>query len=95
MKKITLSILTIALAVTAIAQKLDRSIKPKPGPAPTISLGKTESFTLANGLKVFVVENHRLPTISCSIQFDVKPELQGDMAGYREMMFERLRQCWL
>lgn len=90
MKKITLSILTIALAVTAIAQKLDRSIKPKPGPAPTISLGKTESFTLANGLKVFVVENHRLPTISCSIQFDVKPELQGEMVGYREMMSELL-----
>ncbi len=89
MKKITLSILTIALAATSWAQ-VDRSIKPKPGPAPEIKLGKTESFTLPNGMRVFVVENHKLPTISCSIQFDIKPELQGDMAGYRDMMSELL-----
>ena len=91
MKKITLSILSIALlGTTAWAQVLDRSIKPKPGPAPEIKLGKTESFTLVNGLQVFVVENHKLPTIDCDIEFEIKPELQGDMAGYREMMSELL-----
>ena len=90
MKKITLSILAVTLFSAAFAQKLDRSIKPKPGPAPEIKLGQSESFTLANGMKVFVVENHKLPTISCSIQFDIKPELQGDMTGYREMMSELL-----
>ena len=91
MKKITLSIFTVALvATTGWAQSLDRSIKPKPGPAPEIKLGKTESFTLDNGLKVFVVENHKLPVISCSIQFDVKPELEGDMAGGMDMMSELL-----
>ncbi len=90
MRKITLTIVTIALCSAAWAQKLDRSIKPKPGPAPEIKLGKSESFTLANGLKVFVVENHKLPVISCSIQLDIKPELEGDMAGYRDMMSELL-----
>ena len=90
MKKTTLFIITIALATAAWAQPLDRSIKPKPGPAPEIKLGKTESFTLANGMKVFVVENHKLPTFACHIELDIKPELQGDMAGYREMMSELL-----
>ena len=90
MKKITLSILALALVASAWAQTLDRSVKPKPGPAPEIKLGKTESFTLPNGMQVFVVENHKLPTIECNIEFDIKPELQGDMAGYREMMSELL-----
>ena len=90
MKKITLSIFTIMLAAVSLAQPLDRSIRPMPGPAPEVKLGKTESFTLPNGLKVFVVENHKLPTIACNIQLDVKPELEGDMAGYRDMMSELL-----
>src|SRR5690606_27113192 len=90
MKKLTLSILTVAFALNAHAQTLDRSVRPKPGPAPEIKLGKTESFTLPNGLKVFVVENHKLPTIAASIQLDIQPQLEGDMTGYREMMSELL-----
>lgn len=90
MKKITLSIVAVALGLTTWGQTLDRSIKPKPGPAPEIKMGKTESFTLPNGLKVYVVENHKLPVIALSIQFDVRPELEGDMAGYRDMMSELL-----
>ncbi len=90
MKKITLSICTMALAMSVGAQKLDRSVRPKPGPAPEITLGKTENFTLPNGMRVFVVENHKLPTISVSIQLDIKPELEGNAAGYRDMMSELL-----
>ena len=90
MKTIILTILTISVAGLSWAQTLDRSVRPKPGPAPEIKLGKTESFTLPNGMKVFVVENHKLPTIAASIQLDIKPELEGDMIGYREMMSELL-----
>jgi predicted Zn-dependent peptidase len=90
MKRITLSIFAFAVSLSVQAQKVDRSIRPVPGPAPEISLGKTESFTLPNGMKVFVVENHKLPTIECSIELDIKPELQGNMAGYQDMMSELL-----
>jgi len=90
MKQLTLSILALSIATLSIGQSLDRSIKPKPGPAPEIKLGKTESFTLPNGLRVFVVENHKLPTIAASIQLDIQPELEGDMIGYRDMMSELL-----
>jgi zinc protease len=90
MKKIVLSIIAIAVTASSFAQAVNRSIRPQPGPAPEISLGKSESFTLSNGMKVFVVENHKLPTIECGIQFDIKPELEGDMTGYRDMMSELL-----
>jgi zinc protease len=90
MKKITLSILTLALATSAWAQPLDRSIKPKAGPAPEVKLGKTESFTLPNGLKVFIVENHKLPLVTISTQLHIQQELQGNMAGYTDVVGELL-----
>lgn len=90
MKKLTLSILSVAVALSASAQKLDRSIRPKPGPAPEVKLGEPQSFTLPNGLKVFVVEKHKLPVVSISIQLDINPALEGNKTGYRQMMSELL-----
>ncbi len=90
MRKITLSILAVTWSICAVAQTLDRSVRPNPGPAPEVQLGDPATFTLPNGLKVFVVENHKLPVVSYSIQLDIKPALEGDMAGYREMMSELL-----
>lgn len=90
MKKITFSILALALTAGSWAQTLDRSQRPKPGPAPEIKLGKTETFTLPNGLKVFVVENHKMPTVSISIQLDIRQELQGSMTGYSDFVGELL-----
>lgn len=88
MKKNTLTIICLLAALSSQAQPLDRSIRPKAGPAPEIKLGKIDRFELPNGLKVFVVENHKLPTVACNIQFDIKPELEGNMAGYQDMMSE-------
>lgn len=90
MKKITLSLLVLALSSGSWAQKLDRSQRPKPAPAPEVKLGKIETFTLPNGLKVFVVENHKLPTVSMSIQLDIRQELQGSMVGYSDFVGELL-----
>ena len=91
MKKI-LSILSVALIFTTAtyAQKLDRSKRPGPGAAPEIKLGTTESFTLENGLKVFVVENHKLPKVSFSLSLDVDPVMENDMVGYTSITGELL-----
>ncbi len=87
MKKIFFSILALSsIAVSLPAQSLDRSVRPKPGPAPEIKLGNAESFTLANGLKVFVVENHKNPVVSYSIQLDIRPEVEGNKAGVSGMV---------
>ncbi|MDB9964395.1 insulinase family protein [Vicingaceae bacterium] len=80
MKKIYINIVMLLLCSTVKAQ-VDRSKMPEPGPAPKIELGETQSFTLENGLKVFVVENHKLPKVSFSLQFDIDPILEGDKAG--------------
>ena len=82
MKKIVSIICALTLVTGMFAQKLDRSKRPAAGPAPEIKLGKIESFTLENGLKVFVVENHKLPKVSYSLTLDVDPVVEGEMAGY-------------
>lgn len=84
MKKIVLIILAASFGISVSAQKIDRSKRPTAAAAPEIKLGKTESFTLPNGLKVFVVENHKLPKVSYSLSLDIDPVSEGDMAGYIE-----------
>ncbi len=44
-----------------------RKTKPAAGPAPTIHLPVPTEFTLANGLKVLLVEDHALPVLSASL----------------------------
>ena len=78
MKKI-LFLLNIIICATIVAQ--DRSIVPQAGPAPEIQIGSIASFEMQNGLKVFVVENHKLPKVSMSLQFKYHPELEGNAVG--------------
>ncbi|MEM0542563.1 pitrilysin family protein [Flavobacterium sp. j3] len=59
--------------------------QPKPGPAPTIKIGKPQSFKLANGLTVLVVENHKLPRVSFSLSIDNLPYVEGDKKGVADM----------
>ena len=59
--------------------------QPKPGVAPTIKIGKPLTFELKNGLKVMVVENHKLPRVSFSLTLDNDPYTQGDKKGVAEM----------
>lgn len=63
------------------AASLDRSIRPKAAAAPAIKLGQIQSFELPNGLKVFLVENHKAPTVAYSIVLNIHPALEGDIAG--------------
>lgn len=62
----------------------DRS-QPKPGPAPTVNIGKPQRFTLLNGLKVMVVENSKLPRVSFSLQIDNTPYSEGAKKGIDDL----------
>jgi predicted Zn-dependent peptidase len=65
------------------AQKvIDRTTAPVPSAARTPEIASYESFTLKNGLKVFVVENHKLPRITMRLILDRDPIVEGDKAGY-------------
>src|SRR5690606_15703444 len=61
--------------------QIDRSIQPTPGPAPTINIEKPYTFTLDNGLKVLVVENHKLPKVSMNLTIDNSPIVEGEKSG--------------
>ncbi len=65
--------------------QIDRSKQPKPGPAPEINLKEPARFELNNGLKVMVVENHKLPRVSMQLSIDNPPILQGDKAGVSDL----------
>jgi predicted Zn-dependent peptidase len=81
MKKIAIAfVLTLLVAVGSFAQ-VDRSKLPPSGPAPEIKIGEAETFTLANGLKVFVVKNDKLPRVSFTLVLERDPIMEGDKAG--------------
>lgn len=83
MKNILLLIL--AMATTVSYAQIDRSKQPEPGPAPEINLKDPQSFELKNGLKVMVVENHKLPRVSIQLMIDNPPILEEDKAGVSSM----------
>jgi predicted Zn-dependent peptidase len=75
------TLLFTLFCVFAVQAQVDRTIMPTPGPAPEINLGEPETFNLNNGLKVLVVENHKLPRVSIQLSIDNPPILEGDKAG--------------
>jgi zinc protease len=87
MKNKVIALAVLFLATTGLqAQQIDRSTQPKAGPAPEINLGKPETFTLKNGLKVLVVENHKLPRVSMTLTMDNPPYAQGEKTGVASIM---------
>ncbi len=85
MKKILSYIVALLLIANfAQAQQIDRSKAPKPGKAPKIELQKPANFTLPNGLRVYVVQNNKLPRVAFSLILERDPILEGEKAGYIE-----------
>lgn len=62
-----------------------RSTAPTAGPARNIELGDYSSFDMDNGLKVIVVENHKLPRVSYQLSLNNDALVEGEMAGYVSM----------
>ncbi|MDX1277601.1 pitrilysin family protein [Oceanihabitans sediminis] len=86
MKTKIFTVLTLFLMSLGLQAQVDRSKQPKPGPAPKIALEVPGEFTLPNGLKVLVVENHKLPRVSYSLTIDNKPVREGDIAGVSSLL---------
>lgn len=62
-----------------------RKQAPAPGPAPEIQIGDYEQYQLDNGLKVIVVENHKIPQVSFQVFVDAPEIVEGSEAGYRDL----------
>jgi zinc protease len=78
MKKSIIILSSLFLTITMQAQ--DRT-QPKPGPSPKINIKKPETFSLPNGLKVLIVENHKLPRVSFNLTIDNAPFAEGNKKG--------------
>lgn len=72
------------IGMTATAQ-IDRSQIPESGPSPEIKLKTPYTFQLKNGLKVLVVEDHKLPTVDISLTLDNPPVFEGNKAGVQAL----------
>ena len=82
MKKSILILSSLFLTIIMQGQIIPQ---PKLGVAPTVQIGKPLTFELKNGLKVMVVENHKLPRVSFSLTLDNDPYTQGNKKGVAEM----------
>lgn len=92
MKKLFIIAAVSLLAQGISAQTIDRSQKPKPGPAPVITIGDPVIYKLANGITVLVVENHKLPKVTASYSIDAGPITEGAKAGVVSLMGSMLNE---
>ncbi|NDP28526.1 MAG: insulinase family protein [Flavobacterium sp.] len=59
--------------------------QPKPGKAPVVNIKKPQAFVLANGLKVMIVEDHKLPRVTYNLTLDNAPFAEGSKKGVDEL----------
>ena len=77
----SLVLLFTLMSSWSLMAQIDRSVQPQPKAAPKIQLEDPQTFTLSNGLKVLVVENHKLPRVRVQLLLDNPPVLEGEKAG--------------
>lgn len=68
-----------------------RARAPEAGPAPAFNLGEYEEVALDNGLKVIIVENHKLPVVSYQLFVDKGLVYEGDKTGVASIAGQMLR----
>ena len=59
--------------------------QPKPGNSPVVNIKKPQTFVLENGMKVLIVENHKLPRVSFNLTLDNAPFTEGNKKGVDEL----------
>jgi predicted Zn-dependent peptidase len=92
MKKNLFVALTLLLTIVCLSPaQIDRSKVPGPGPAPAVAFPDYDLVTTANGMRVIIVKNSELPTISIRMLIDRKPVLEKEYAGCLDVAGQLLR----
>lgn len=81
MKKIYIYAASLAFTLSALQIQAQDRKQPVAGPAPAVQISQPTSFTLKNGMKVLVVQNHKLPRISYTLTIDNPLVYEGAKAG--------------
>lgn len=85
-------IFLLGLLPLGLMAQVDRSKAPQPSDAPQIKIGTPATSTLPNGLKVFVVQNTKLPRVSATLSFNQDGIIEGDKTGLTTMAGALLRR---
>lgn len=93
MKTLLPTLMTAAVLLTVggagseagAADKLDRNVKPTPGPTPPVVTPRIEKSTLKNGLTVWVVQRHELPVVNASLLIRSGSSVDGAHPGIAAM----------
>lgn len=81
-----------AILRAAPAPDVDRSKPPAAGPAPAVAFPDYQERTLSNGLKVFVVESRRQPTVTFRLLLKRGAIADGDKPGVAKATAELLNK---
>ena len=82
MKRVAAGLLMLGvLTVQMLQAQLDRNVVPGPGPAPAVAFRDYELITTANGMRVIILTDSKLPTVSMRLLIDRKPAREGDFRG--------------
>ncbi len=66
--RLTFTALLVAVSLPLGAQQRpDRTTPPAPGPTPALTLPAPQKFTLANGLRVWLLEQHEVPLVQANL----------------------------
>ncbi len=85
------SVALLCMTFTIVQAQLDRSKIPGPGPAPAIAFPDYDVLATPNGIRVIIVKNSELPTVSISLLIDRKPVLEKADAGCIDLAGQLLR----
>jgi zinc protease len=80
----------LLLSQAALGQKIDRTKKPEAGPAPAASFPDFKEAVLSNGLKVFIIESDRKPTITVRLLVKAGDFFDGEKIGVADFTAELL-----
>ncbi len=75
---------------TAMKESNDINKMPEAGPAPKIHFQKPIVYTLDNGMKIIVVENHKLPRVTANLNIDTPPFNLNDKKGADDLLSSML-----
>ncbi|AWU40058.1 insulinase family protein [Blattabacterium punctulatus] len=85
-------IINLFFQTNMFSQKFDRNLPPKSLKKKIfINIKKPVFFKMKNGLKVLIVENHKLPLVRIGLELDYKPFLEKDKAGIKKIFGKMLR----
>ncbi len=66
-ENVTADVVEEKVEVAKTPSKIDRSVEPAQGPAPSLNIPETWNTTLANGIKVYGIEQNEIPTVNFNL----------------------------